>query len=200
MVLHDVNNTPSTTAHTKPIHFQVKGKILHAHQVVLAQGSEKLRTMMNNAKQESCSVLDFPQPPIIIYLEENFEIIQEIIEFLYTGCCASLAIRNGDVCVDKSLKEREMTDEDMLKALALSLQEVDFDILDVPQHAECEQVFKHQPRRSKSSGKGGKNKDESSRKKMQAGELGVRKKELLRVAKKYHVAELISLYVPPQCS
>jgi hypothetical protein len=100
----------------------VKEKTIYAHQVVLAQGSDKLRTLINECKQELC--LEYSQTPLLYLDEEDTEIMNEMIEFLYTGSCASLPLLDGKNC------ERQLTDEDILDELALGLQDVDFDNLD----------------------------------------------------------------------
>ena len=52
--------------------------------------------------------------------------MNEVVEFLYTGCSSSLPVLDGH----DYKHERQLTDEDILDELALSLQDVDFDLLD----------------------------------------------------------------------
>ena len=95
--------------------------------MILAEGSEKLRTLMNDAKQESSNNSE-NQPTLVIYLDEDdFEIVREVIEFLYTGCCVSLpAVPKEDV--DEELPENEQSHQ--FNQLAFNIQDVDFGLLD----------------------------------------------------------------------
>ena len=109
----------------------MKDKTIYAHKVVVAEASDKLITMINHTSNEDSNI-------DIIYLnDENYETMNEIIEFLYTGSCASLPqlnLKNSERVHD----ERELTDEDILDALAMSLQDVDFDFLDLPgEYIQC---------------------------------------------------------------
>ncbi|CAB4004855.1 inhibitor of Bruton tyrosine kinase [Paramuricea clavata] len=166
------------------LEMKVKEKTIYAHQVVLAQGSDKLRTLINECKQEVC--LEYSQTPLIYLDEEDIEIMNEMIEFLYTGSCASLPLRDGKNC------ERQLTDEDILDELALGLQDVDFDNLDTV-YFEPEPVKRDKKStRSKKNKKDGGNKDLGSAGSEYSGELSGKRKELLRVAKKYRITELFS--------
>lgn len=79
-------------------------------------------TLIKESKKESC--LDSSQTPVIRLDEEDLETINEVTEFLYTGGCTSLPVCDSKV----SNQVRQLTDEDILDALAMSLQDVDFDI------------------------------------------------------------------------
>ena len=85
------------------------------------------RALINDSKQELCSANGGSQTPIIYLDEDDFEIVNETIEFLYTGSCASLPVPSYENC--EVSHERELNDEDILNELTLSLQDVDFDIL-----------------------------------------------------------------------
>ena len=96
---------------------QVKEKAIHAHQVILAQSSEKFQTLMNESQSSHL--------PVISLDEEDFEIINEVVEFLYTGYCTSLSELDGENCE----LEKELTDEDILDELTLSVHDLDIDLL-----------------------------------------------------------------------
>jgi uncharacterized protein (UPF0297 family) len=87
---------------------------------VLAQSSEKFRTLMKEWQEESSHF------PIISVDEEDFEIMNEVVEYLYTGCCTSLSTLDGE----NRERERELTNEDILDELALSLHDLDCDLVD----------------------------------------------------------------------
>ena len=82
--------------------------------------------MINDSKQESCGTNVCSQTPIISLDEDDFEIINETFEFLYTGSCASLPCVLSHDSSEVS-QRRELTDDDILNELAMSLQDVDFD-------------------------------------------------------------------------
>lgn len=130
------------------------------------------------------------------------EIMKEIIEFLYTGSCDLLRGLEQEYSVGKNLNDRELTEDEILNELALSLQDVDFDLLDLPFHsvASESQPFKREKKSMQQSQQNGKFSEckedfERTRKKQNSVELVAKRKELLRVAKKYRISELVSRYV-----
>ncbi|XP_028412320.1 inhibitor of Bruton tyrosine kinase-like [Dendronephthya gigantea] len=168
------------------VEIKVKDKSILAHQVILAEGSEKLRTLINDAKQESSDSKDNQQTLLIYLDEEDFEIVREMIEFLYTRCCGlQPALIREDL--DDDLAEKELFHQ--FNQLAFNLQDVDFDVLDTV-FSESREVTKGtSSTRLRKIRRNHENKHESGYPGIEliSEQLFARRKEFSRIARKYQV-------------
>ena len=184
---------------------QVKGRNLAAHRLILAEGSDKFRSLIDDAEAKLPDGDDLPSGvPIVTLDDEDFELIQEMLEFLYTGSCACLRPPEEESrCVglgEEDEIEISNGEERMLNELAWSLESVDFEVLDDLQvplspafdalRDEKDAVFSAGEERPSKLRR-------SFTEKIKDGipELVARRKELLRVAKKYRITELVSRQV-----
>ncbi|XP_046848381.1 inhibitor of Bruton tyrosine kinase-like isoform X2 [Xenia sp. Carnegie-2017] len=155
------------------LEIKVKKKSIFAHQVIMAQVSKTFRNYINDAKQKSSSI------PIIHLGDENYDVIREILEYAYTGSCSSLPAIPHD---DPDSEQCQLTDIDILNELALSLENVDLELLGT--------VYRDSNIDINTSRKKGKNSKE--KKYINNNEMSENTKELLRLAKKYNMNDLIT--------
>ena len=153
---------------------------MNCHKLIVAHGSDKLRKLINNTEQrDKTSALHLN--------DENFDLFQEIVEFLYTGSCPSLGTNDFDRNIDSNRME-SYDSEESLDELSWSLEEIGFEDLDnldlsperVGMQEERMVVVEEKARKKNMDLKGQVLVDPS------------RRKDLLHVAKKYKIEALVA--------
>ena len=166
---------------------------------MLAHGSERFRKLIDGAQVKYNNADDLREIPVIRLDDEDFEVIQEIIEFIYTGTCSLLKPFNSENCVESDENEirQPFTDDEMVKELAWSLEIVDFDILDnlqIPFSSEFYSLNDEKDTMDPQVDESLSTSKQNSSEKVTDGfpvDLTYRK-ELLHVAKKFRISELVS--------